>query len=244
VSEIERVLAQAKQQFPEDAFLLYEESRFCEMLDRNPQAKAALEHAFSNNKGSSFIAVRLANLHEKSGESEKAQKVLSECVDAKPNDKYANYNLAMLLEKYHPEKKAAIKIHLRRSFTDGDSNYAAQFWYARLLYIENPFGDAKRYFSLLAQTRLNPETKDAFRGPINDAGKPVFFQGVVTQKEHSFGFIKRDGYQDVVFVHRSDVDEKVWEDLREGNRMQFVMGFSYKGPKAKYVMKESVAHGK
>jgi len=244
VSEIERVLAEAKQQFPEDSFLLYEDSRFCEMLDRSPEAKAALEHAFSNNKGSPFIAVRLANLHEKSGESEKAIKVLSECVDAKPADKYANYNLAMLLAKYHLEMKADIKMHLRRSFTDGDSNYAAQFWYARFLYVENPFGEAKRYFSVLTQARLNPETKDAFRGPITDAGKPMIFQGVVSKKEHSFGFIKRDGYQDMVFVHRNDVDERVWEDLREGNRVEFEVGFSYRGPKARYVRKEAVARGK
>jgi cold shock CspA family protein len=243
-SEIERGIADAKQQFPEDSFLLYEESRFCEMLNRNPEAKAALEHAFSNNKGSSFIAVRLASLHENSNESEQAIKVLSECVDAKPPDKYANYNLAMLLGKYHPEMKAAIKMHLRRSFTDGDTNYAAQFWYARFLYVEDPFGEAKKYFTTLAQARLNPEITDAFRGPITDSGKPVIFQGVVSKKEHSFGFIKRDGYQDMVFVHSNDVDERAWEDLKEGNRVEFEMGFSYRGPKARYVRNEAVVRGK
>jgi len=243
VSEIERAIADAKQQFPEDSFVLYEESRFCEMLDRNPEAKAALEHAFSNNKGSSFIAVRLASLHEINGESEEAIKVLSDCVDAKPSDRYANYNLATLLAKYHPEMKAAIKMHLRRSFTDGDSNYAAQFWYARFLYIEDPFGETKKYFGTLAQARLNPETKEAFRGPITDAGKPLIFQGVVSKKELSFGFIKRDGYQDSVFVHRTDVDERLWEDIREGNRVEFEMGFSYRGPKARYVRKETAVRG-
>ena len=245
VSEIERVIAEAKQQFPEDSFLLYGESRFCEMLDRNPEAKAALEHAFSNNRGSPFIAVRLASLYEnKSNDPERAITVLSECVDAKPSNRYANYNLAMLLAKYHPEKKAAIKVHLRRSFTDGDSNYVAQFWYARFLYIDDPFGEAKKYFNALAQARLNPEIKDAFRGLITDAGKPMIFRGVVSKKEYSIGFIRRDGYQDIVFVHRNDVDERVWEDLREGNRVEFEMGFSYRGPKARYVRKETVVRGK
>jgi cold shock CspA family protein len=245
VREIERIIAEAKQRFPEDSFLLYEESRFCEMLDRNPEAKAALEHAFSNNKGSPLVAVRLASLYEKkSNEPERAIKVLSECVDAKPSDKYANYNLAILLAKYHPEMKAAIKTHLRRSFTDGDSNYAAQFWYARFLYVDDPFGEAKKYFSALTQARLNPEIKDAPRGAITDAGKPMIFQGVVSKKEHSFGFIKRDGYQDIVFVHRNDVGETVWEGVREGNRVEFEMWFSYRGPKARYVRKEAVVRGK
>jgi len=245
VSEIERFIAEAKQQFPEDSFLLYEESRFCELLDRNPEAKAALEHAFSNNKGSPFIAVRLASLYEnKSNDPERAIIVLSECVDAKPSNKYANYNLAMLLAKYHPEMKAAIKMHLKRSFTDGDSNYAAQFWYARFLYIDDPFGEAKKYFNALAQARLNPEIKEAFRGLITDAGKAMIFCGVVSKKEHSFGFIRRDGYQDIVFVHRNDIDEREWEDLRGGNRVEFEMGFSYRGPKARYVRKETVVRGK
>jgi cold shock CspA family protein len=239
VSEIERVIAQAKQQFPEDSFLLFEESRFCEMLDRNPEAKSALEHAFSNNKGSSFIAIRLASLYEnKNNDPERAITVLSECVDARPSDKYANYNLAMLLTKYHPEKKAATKTHLRRSFTDGDSNYAAQFWYARFLYIDDPFGEAKKYFSALAQARLNPEIKNRLRGVVTDEGGPVIFHGIVSKKEHSFGFIKRDGYQDMVFVHRNDLEEGIWEALRAGNRVKFEMGFSYRGPMARCVRKE------
>jgi cold shock CspA family protein len=66
----------------------------------------------------------------------------------------------------------------------------------------------------------------------------------VSKKEHSFGFIKRDGYQDIVFVHRNDVDETVWEGLREGNRVEFEMWFSYRGPKARYVRKEAVVRGK
>lgn len=108
------------------------------------------------------------------------------------------------------------------------------------MYIEDPFGEAAKYFHTLDQARLNPEIKEAFRGVVTDAGKPIIFQGVLSKKELSFGFIKRDGYQDSVFVHRTDVDEKAWDDLREGNRVEFEMGFSYRGPKARCVRKEAV----
>lgn len=238
VAEIERTIGVAEQKFPDQSFILYEESRYCELINKHPQAKMALQKAFASNKGSPFIAVRLANLYEKENEPEEARKVLSECVDTKPSDKYSNYNLALLLQKYHPEEMADIKIHLRRSFTDGDSNYAAQFWYARLLYLETPFGEAKKYFSSLSQARINPEIRDAIRGVVTDGETNTTFYGVIAKKEHSYAFLKRDGYQDTIFIHRNDIYDTLWEQLKEGNRIQFEMGFSYRGPKARNIKKE------
>lgn len=237
VGEVERIIVNAKQFFPEQSVILSEESKFCEYVNNHPKAKSLLEQAFSNNKGNPFIAIRLANLYEEEDPS-KAIEVLSECVDAKPNDKNVNFNLAMMLQKYRPEKRADIKLHLRRSFTDGDSKYAAQFWYARFLYMEDPKGDAYKYFKNLGQAYLNPEVKNLIRGIIVENGNPVIFRGVVTKKEHSFSFINRDGYQDAIFVHIDDVKESIWEKLREGDRVYFEMGFSYRGPRAQNLKKE------
>jgi cold shock CspA family protein len=240
ITEIERAIAKAKQAFPDDSYILYEESSFCELVNRHPEGMATLEKAFSANKGSPYIAVRLAKLYEKDNDPEKAIEVLSECIDQKPSDRYSNYNLAMFLLKYHPEKRADIKLHLRRSFTDGDINYAAQFWYARFLYLEDPHGEAKRFFKALNATRLDPVVKDKLRGGITENGKPVIFHGVVAKKELSYGFIKRDGYQDIIFMHRNDTDESIWDELQSGTRVNFEMAFSYRGPKALNVKKETI----
>ncbi|MCK5616112.1 cold shock domain-containing protein, partial [Candidatus Pacearchaeota archaeon] len=239
VGEIERIIASAKQAFPDDSFILSEESRFCKLINKHPQARISLEKAFANNKGRTYIAVRLAHIYEGNNEPEKAITVISECVDERPSDKYANYTLALLQQKYHPEKKADIKIHLRRSFTDGDSNYAAQYWFARFLYLEDPSGEATKYFKMLGQARLAPEVKDKCRGIVAENDIPVIFHGVVHKKEHSFGFIMRDGYQDMIFMHRNDMSEALWDELKEGNRINFQLGFSYRGSRARTVIKEA-----
>jgi len=239
VSEIEGWIAQGKQDFPDDSFILSEESRFCELINNHPRATATLEKAFAANKGSPFIAVRLAHLYERNGQYSKAIQVLSECIDAKPWDKYANYNLAMLLMQYCPEKRADIKLHLRRSFTDGDINYAAQFWYARFLFLEDLLGEAKRFFEILNQAPLDPQVKNELKGIVTDNGNPVRFHGIISKKEHSYGFIKRDGYQDTVFMHLYDTDESIWDQLKDGIRVVFEMGFSYRGPRARNVSMES-----
>jgi cold shock CspA family protein len=242
IGDIERIIANAKQIFPDDSFILTEEYNFCEIVNRNPEALQTLEKAFSANKGSPYIAVRLAHLY-KTNNPEKAIEVLSECVKAKSFDKYSNYNLATLLMKYHPEKVGDIKHHLRRSFTDGDVNYAAQFWYARLLYLEGPNGDAIRLFNKLYTADLDPTVKMELRGLVVDSNsKPITFSGIVAKIEHSFGFIKRDGYQDRIFMHRSDSNEIQWANLKEGDRVNFEMGFSYRGPKGTNIRKEGTSH--
>jgi tetratricopeptide (TPR) repeat protein len=239
VTEIERTIAIAKQTFPDDSFILSEEAKFCELIDKHPKARTILEKAFSVNKGSTYIAIRLAKLYEKSLDPNKAIETLTECVDTRPSDKFANYNLALLLIKYNSANKIGIKLHLKRSFTDGDANYDAQFWYARMLYLDNETGEAKRYFDKLGKAQIDPKIKNDIRGVITQDGKPTIFHGVISGKEYSYGFIKRDGPQDGIFVYSADVDESIWKSLTLGNRVNFELGFSYKGARARNVTKET-----
>ncbi|MFC1940959.1 cold-shock protein [Chloroflexota bacterium] len=69
-------------------------------------------------------------------------------------------------------------------------------------------------------------------------GEPAIQHGVIRRKEHSFAFIVRDGLRDSIFVHSVDIDDSLWEILKEGNRVRFLMGFSYKGPRGFDVRKE------
>jgi cold shock CspA family protein len=239
VADIERTIAIAKQTFPDDGFILSEEAKFCELIDKHPEALTILDRAFSVNKGSTYVAIRLAKLYEKNLKPEKAIATLTDCVDARPSDRFANYNLAVLLLEYNPTNILDIKLHLRRSFTDGDANYIAQFWYARTLYLNNEFEDAKRYFDKLGKAQIDPKVKNYIRGVITQDGKPTIFHGVISGKEYSYGFIKRDGPQDSIFIYGADIDASIWESLALGNRVNFELGFSYKGPKARNVTKET-----
>ena len=44
--------------------------------------------------------------------------------------------------------------------------------------------------------------------------------------------------QDNIFIHSTNVNEKIWEELKRGNRVIFELGFSYKGPQATNVKRE------
>lgn len=50
-----------------------------------------------------------------------------------------------------------------------------------------------------------------------------------------FGFITRDDGQGDVFVHHTDVDMKGFRELKETERVAFVIGAGKKGPKATQV---------
>ncbi len=237
IGEVERIIANAQQHFPEDSYILAEESKYRQYISDDPQAKKLLEKAFENNKGNPYVAIRLADFYEQD-DSERAIEVLSEAIDVIPGDKPLNYKLAILLQKYKPERKADIKIHLKRAFTDGDSNYAAQFWYARHIYLEELIDDAYKYFKILGKAYLDPQVKNLVRGIVMENEKPVLYRGIIEKKEPAYGFIKRDQVQDNIFIHSNNVNEKIWEELKKGNRVIFELGFSYKGPQAINVKRE------
>jgi len=127
---------------------------------------------------------------------------------------------------------------MKRAFTDGDSNYAAQFWYARHIYLEGLIDDASKYFKILGKAYLDPQVKNLVRGIVMENEKPVLYRGIIEKKEQAYGFIKRDQVQDNIFIHSNNVNEKIWEELRRGNRVIFELGFSYKGPQAINVKRE------
>ncbi len=55
--------------------------------------------------------------------------------------------------------------------------------------------------------------------------------------DKGFGFIKVEGQDKDLFFHANDVTEGEFNDLRQGDTVEFEMGHSDKGPKAENVKK-------
>ena len=98
--------------------------------------------------------------------------------------------------------------------------------------------DSQARFKSLFEKNPSSRAIRVLRDPIISDGKPALFKGTVSKMESDFGFITRDGFADEVFMHISDVEEESWSLLSWNLRVQFSIGFYWRGTKAYNVMPE------
>lgn len=133
---VEQEINLGHQLFPNDEHVLNVEATFRELINQQPRAISALESAFEKNPRQEWIGLRLASRYIDVGEISSAIAVLRKVITEVPAAKRAHYSLARILSEFGDEKDRNFVLqHLRSSFSDGDTNYDAQFWYARELYI-------------------------------------------------------------------------------------------------------------
>jgi len=239
IKELDKLISEAIQAFPDSSFILELNAEYCELVNKNPAALQLLIKAFKSNKRSPYIASRLAQMYEHDNRLKDAIDVLRECVEANPSDKHVNFKLAMLISRLPDSNTADILHHFRRSFTDGDSNYAAQFWYARLLYLTGDRSKALEVFARLSQSNIDTRLKHISRGLVMDKEAPIRFNGTIAKMESSYGLIKRDGPQDSILMHRDYSDEDQWKHFRTHMRVSFALAFQYSGAIGVNVQKEA-----
>jgi tetratricopeptide (TPR) repeat protein len=236
--EIGESIARGIQLFPDDSHIRLAEASFCDLINKHDQAFKALEKAFNINKRSPYIALRLAKVHEANGKVDTAIRILQDCVDSNPSDKSANYQLARLLMDLPDDHSAEIRYHLKRAFTIGDSNYAAQYWYARALYIDGQFKEAKEIFGTLNEANIDTKVKKEPRGIVLEKKIPKRFLGTISTVEASYAFIVRDQYQDWIFTHFLYNNKFDWKKLKSQKRISFELAFNYRGPVALNILEE------
>jgi len=233
IKETEKTLTQAKQLYPDHEFILESEAEFNDILSKRPEAIQLLEKAFALNKRSPFICLRLSSFYEDSGNNDRAKEILEESLQLNPSEKDVNFKYAILLCKDLAPNYSDVKFYLRRSFTQGDNRYQAQFWFARALYLNNEIEEANNVFDVLKTISVDPKVKSRHRGIVKVDGVPITFKGTIIKKEHSFGFLKRDTISDSVYFYRFDSGhDYLWDNLSSGKRVRFILGFNYHGPVA------------
>lgn len=229
IKDIEKSFSNTKQVFPNEEFILEIESKFNEIINEKGNAKELLEKAFNTNKGSPFLALRLASFYEKENNITDSLQVIKSALGINAGDRDLNFKYGMLLEKNKTPNYDDIKYYLKRAFTHGDSRHFAQLWYARAMYITNQFNEANDIFKSFANVNMPPEIRSKPIGILRKNGKNSYFEGVITKVEISYGFIKRDGLGDSLFFYRYNNDYD-WDKFSYGKRVSFEIGFNYKGP--------------
>lgn len=228
--QVEQALSDGLQKFRNDEYLLAAEADFSRLLNDKERAKKALTKAIAKNPASTFVAKALSRLQESECDYPGARKTIDDALRVLPGDKWLNGALARLLERHFPDEGREAEACWRRSFTDGDTNYTSQYWYARRLYINKKIDDAMDKFSRLKLARVPFETKVAIAGRIRESGAVKRFEGVISRVESDHAWVIPDGHQRAIYLHCSQVDPKVWQSYRQGDALSFFIGFNYMGP--------------
>ena len=235
-NDFEATMARALQKFPDEAELLSLQSEYYELIQRDEQAWMTLRRAFEKNPRLDWIGVSLARRLERAGEPEEAKKVLRMALEKNSESQRIHLAIARLLMEYgDQEEKERVLDHLGASFIQGDSNYDAQFWYARELFLRGR-EDARKQFDFLKRIAVPSSVRRRLRGILrNSEGKPLRVEGRVVSMEEGFLFVRPDRFQWDVFSHMNDNDDKTWAQLGVGMRVSFELGFTMSGPGARAI---------
>ncbi|MBI3089661.1 MAG: SIR2 family protein [Candidatus Tectomicrobia bacterium] len=232
IRDIESRIREGEQRFPDDERLLTAEAAFRELLKQDGRAFEALRKAFDKNPRSEWVAIRMSQRFAENGDYDDAKGILLRCVKENPSSKAVNFALAKLYMRYGTrDEKGQVLQLLRRSFTDGDSHFDAQYWYARELFLRSACDKANELFSKLSHASVSPAARNRIRGLIRDEdGRVKRFKATVSKKEEAYLFASPEGFPKDVFCHFSQASEEIWGDLHVGSSVELEIGFSMRGP--------------
>ena len=237
VKDIELLFRESQQKFPEEERLLEAESRFRDLLEQDGRAQDVLERAFNKNPRSEWIAVRLSRRFMDIGNVTEAREVLLKCASENPGGKGINFAIGRFYQLYgDTDEKSRVILHLRRSFTENDSNFDAQYWYARELFLAGEKDVSDKMFQRLAHSPVSPEVRNKIRGFVLDENREIRqFQSVIRRKEEAYFFADVEGFPQSVFCHASQAFDDDWGKLFVGKSVVLEIGFSMRGPAARLV---------
>ena len=229
---VEQKLSEGLQQFRSDEHLLIYEAEFSELLKNQERATKALAKAIAKNPASPFVAKALSRLYEGQDNFVSARKTLESAMHVLAGDKSLNGALARLLERHFPLEGSEAETCWRRSFTEGDTNYTSQFWFARRLYLNGKNEEAIARFAKLRLSRLPRHIRVKISGRIRENGVVKQFDGVISRLEDDHAWVTPYGQQRAIYLPRAETDSMAWQNLRKNDAIRFSIGFNYMGPAA------------
>ncbi len=232
ISEVEEVVERGLQRFPMEPYLHQLEARLAGFLSDTPRAVRALESAFVSSPGKGYAAVRLSEVYFREGKIDRAQEVLMKCLEENPTSRPAHLQLAKVLMRLDPEgNRDAISRHLRSSFTEGDSNYEAQYWFARHEFLFGRRVAGLEGFRRLSKAKVSPAARDQVGGEIRRSNRELsVYEGAVVGLHEFYCFVNIPEIGSDVFTHCTQFPKDQWQYVRRHAKVQLSVGFNFRGP--------------
>lgn len=236
IAEAEAILRRGLIAFPNEAILLSEEGELSKVLSEANRAEKAFEKAFAANQRSTLIARRLSRIKRSKSLYTEAEEILHKCLEFNPSDQSLHADMAKTIRESSAtadfDRSDSIIYHLRRSFTPGDKNYQAQFWYARQLALSGAQEEAKELFQSLSKANVAFREKRRVQGTILSApDTPRLYAASITTIRDTYGFVEvANPVMSVFFTMENESVRDVIEYLQVGSVVQVEVGFTLRGP--------------
>jgi tetratricopeptide (TPR) repeat protein len=232
IGQAEDIIYRGLQKYPEDEYLFLLQADLSELINNKPKAIRALETAFQATPRSDVVAIRLALHHLASGNLPGAEHVLKKCLEYNPDSKRVHLQMAMIyINEGEQKHKDVISYHLKRSFTEGDSNHSAQMKYARHEFIYGKISESERIFRSLGSQRFSPQFRNKCWGEVKSHdGKYIQYKGQVVNKHDSYCFINIPEIGTSIFAHYGEFGPTEWEVLMEHTFVSCNIAFTVRGP--------------
>lgn len=232
VRQVQRQISENKQTYPSDAQTLQLEAKLADLLNDHETARIALEKSFEANDREPYLAIRLSAIYQDEGQPDKALNIIQQALERRRTDHKLNFHLAELLKADLASDVNRLIYHYRRAYTPGDSNYQAQFWFARFAFESDDLKlqkDAAEVFETLRSAKLSHSQRIQIRDYSGGQETPTVFSGVIVKKRMTFGFIKIDGSGKEIFCPSGEMKDDLWDAVSESDRVKLNIGYSFKG---------------
>ena len=225
VGEMERLLADALQRFPDDSYLLDADAELASILSDSERATASLKKAFEANPRAVFAAVRLHRIYSAKGKRKEAKDILQTALDANPGEQKLHYLYAKSLMDDEGADWGEIAHHLQRSFSPGDNNHVAHILFGRALFMAGKRQEAAEFFQQNRTGRVPGDLAVRPRFPVPNQA----FTGQVSTVNGSYGFISLSGSYTQLHFHQNAVVNDAWSLIQRGVRVKFGIAFTTRG---------------
>jgi len=232
ITEADKTISTAIQLFPDDEHVLSIEAELSEFLDDQPRAIKALESAFIINPRNETVAVRLAEHYLRTLRIDDSIDILKKCINENPDAKTVRLKLARIyIDTDESHNAETIAYHLKRSFTEGDTNFLAQLFYARHQFLYGKKDESERIFNWLKAQKFPPKLRSRRFGIVKN-GMESFkeYTGNITTINTNYCFIKIHDFNYDLFCYFTDFRIEDWDHLTRDMPIQCNLAFTLRGP--------------
>ncbi|SFA86582.1 'Cold-shock' DNA-binding domain-containing protein [Poseidonocella pacifica] len=230
-------LQRASQDYPDHAEFSAEEARLWERLGDGSKAKGALRKAIRARPRNAGVFLRLAKLEKKEDTAEKSLTALREGLEKFPNDKSLHLQMGLRLLELSDTPSQDVEFHLRSSFSAGDHNFDARFYYAGYLFWTGRVDESQILFEEIDRRSNQDYRTSAPRYEDVVTVKLGNFYGTIEKKKERYFFVRYGGYPKALFGHWRSLQNEAYDLLAVNDPVAFRIRFNRKGPVAVEVKK-------